>query len=199
MIGAISEAIGEYGGKVVLATPIEAMLGHPVDPPKAPAGKAARRLAAKARPLAVPLTVSGLNPRLGAALQRAAAKRGRMVLATPQAGPLGSFPVQTLAPGSAFGVGYADGDINASAIGTVTYVDGDRIWGFGHPLDGVGARSLLLQDAYIFRVINNPTRSFDSFGSYKYGAAGHALGHAHERRARARSSVASARCRRPCR
>jgi hypothetical protein len=176
VIGAISEAIGEYGGKVVLATPIEAMLGHPVDPPKAPAGRAARRLAAKARPLAVPLTVSGLNPRLGAALQRAAAKRGRMVLATPQAGPLGSFPVQTLVPGSALGVGYADGDINASAIGTVTYVDGDRVWGFGHPLDGVGARSLLLQDAYIFRVMNNPDATFSSFGSYKYGAAGHALG-----------------------
>ena len=98
------------------------------------------------------------------------------MLATPPAGPLGSYPVQTLVPGSAFGVGYSGGDINASAVGTVSYVDGDRVWGFGHPLDGVGARSLLLQDAYIFRVINNPSASFDSFGSYKYGAAGHALG-----------------------
>jgi len=127
VIGAISESIGEYGGKVVLATPIQAMLGVPVDPPKARATRASRRLAARARPLAVPLTVSGLSPRLGRALQEAAAKRGRVVLAAPQAGPLGSFPVQTLRPGSALGVGYADGDINASAIGTVTYVDGDRI------------------------------------------------------------------------
>ncbi|MET0770829.1 MAG: hypothetical protein ABW081_13015 [Solirubrobacteraceae bacterium] len=176
VIGAISESIGEYGGKVVLATPIQAMLGVPVDPPKARATRASRRLAARARPLAVPLTVSGLSPRLGRALQEAAAKRGRVVLAAPQAGPLGSFPVQTLRPGSALGVGYADGDINASAIGTVSYVDGDRIWGFGHPLDAVGPRSLLLQDAYIFRVINNPDATFNSFGSYKYGAAGHALG-----------------------
>ena len=34
-IGAISESIGEYGGKVVLATPIEAILGNPVDAPRA--------------------------------------------------------------------------------------------------------------------------------------------------------------------
>ena len=176
VIGAISEAIGEYGGKVVLATPIQAMLGDPVDPPVGRASKAALAAAAKARPLVAPLTVSGLNSRLGAALQKAAAKQGRIVLATPPAGPLGSFPVQRLVPGSAFGVGYADGDINASAIGTVTYVDGADVWGFGHPLDAVGARSLLLQDAYIFRVINNPSASFDSYGSYKYGAAGHSLG-----------------------
>jgi hypothetical protein len=176
VIGAISEAIGEYGGKVVLATPIESMLGQPVDPPVGTPTPSARAAAANARPLAAPLTVSGLDARLGEALRASAAKQGRVVLATPPAGPLGSFPKQTLVPGSAMGVGYADGDINASAIGTVTYVDGDRVWGFGHPLDGVGARSLLLQDAYIFRVINNPNAGFDSYGSYKYGAAGHALG-----------------------
>src|SRR3954453_12577436 len=33
-IGAISESIGEYGGKVVLATPIEAMLANPADAPR---------------------------------------------------------------------------------------------------------------------------------------------------------------------
>jgi hypothetical protein len=171
-IGAISEAIGEYGGKVVLATPIEAILGNPVDAPHA---KDARATLARARPLAAPLTVTGLNTRLGAALQRAAAKRGRLVLAAP-AGPLGSFPVQTLRPGSAFGVGYASGDIAASAIGTVSYTDGGNVWGFGHPLDGVGARALLLQDAYVFRVINNPVAIGESAGTYKYAAAGHDIG-----------------------
>lgn len=171
-IGAISESIGEYGGKVVLATPIEAILGLPVD---APRGTTARFRMARARPLAAPLTISGVSSALGSALQRAAAKQGRALFATP-AGPLGSFPVQTLVPGSAFGVGYAEGDITASAIGTVSYTDGDRLWGFGHPLDGVGARSLLLQDAYIYRVVNNPIALGESAGSYKYGVAGHSLG-----------------------
>jgi len=171
-IGAVSESVGEYGGKVVLATPIEAILGNPVDAPHA---KDARSTLARARPLAAPLTVTGLNTRLGAALQRAAARRGRLVLAAP-AGPLGSFPVQQLRAGSAFAVGYASGDIGASAIGTVAYTDADRVWGFGHRLDGVGARSLLLQDAYVFRVINNPIALGEFAGTYKYAAAGHDVG-----------------------
>ena len=171
-IGAISESIGEYGGKVVLATPIEAIIGNPPDAPRA---KNARSTLARARPLSAPLTVTGLSTRLGAALQKEAAKRGRVVLATP-AGPLGSFPVQQLRPGSAFGVGYASGDISASAIGTVAYIDGGNVWGFGHPLDGVGARALLLQDAYVFRVVNNPIAIGESAGTYKYAAAGHDIG-----------------------
>jgi hypothetical protein len=170
--GAISESVGEYGGKVVLATPIEAILGNPVDAPRArPAGETL----ARAQPLAAPLTVTGLNARLGNALQRAAARRGRVLLAAP-AGPLGSFPPQTLRPGSAIAVGYASGDVGVSAIGTVAYTDADRVWGFGHALDGVGARSLLLQDAYVFRVINNPLSLADFSGTYKYAAAGHDLG-----------------------
>ena len=171
-IGAISESVGEYGGKVALATPIEAILGNPVDAPRA---TPAPSTLARAKPLSSPLTVTGLNTRLGNALQKQAAKRGRVLLAAP-AGPLGSFPPQQLKPGSAFGVGYASGDIAASAIGTVAYVDGDRVWGFGHPLDAVGARSLLLQDAYVFRVINNPLALGDFSGTYKYAATGHDLG-----------------------
>jgi hypothetical protein len=171
-IGAISESVGEYGGKVVLATPIEAIIGNPVDAPRASKG---RSTLARAKPLTAPLTITGLGTRLGNAVQKAATKRGRVVLAAP-AGPLGSFPAQQLVPGSAFGVGYASGDIAASAIGTVTYVDGDRVWGFGHPLDGVGARSLLLQDAYVFRVINNPLALGEFSGTYKYAAAGHDVG-----------------------
>jgi hypothetical protein len=171
-IGAISESVGEYGGKVALATPIEAVLGVPVDAPRAAEAPATL---ARARPLTAPLTITGLEPRLGGALQAAAARRGRTLLAVP-AGPLGSFPVQQLRPGSAFGVGYASGDLAASAIGTVAYTDGDRVWGFGHPLDGVGARALLLQDAYVFHVVNNPVVIPDLSGTYKYAAAGHDVG-----------------------
>src|SRR5215216_6028275 len=103
---------------------------------------------------------------------------GRRPSAAAPAGPLGSFPPQQLRPGAAFGVGYASGDIAASAIGTVTYADGDRVWGFGHPLDGVGARALLLQDAYVYRVIDNPIAIAEApgTGTYKYAATGHDVG-----------------------
>ena len=44
VIGAIAESINEYGGKVALATPIEAIIGTPVDVPGPPVGpRRARR------------------------------------------------------------------------------------------------------------------------------------------------------------
>jgi hypothetical protein len=187
-IGAISESIGEYGGKVVLATPIEAILANSPDAPRESAGaKPSRRTTSgsrrlerlrgrgKIRPLTGPLVVSGLSRGLARSFVAAGARAGRTVLATP-AGPLGSFPVQTLRPGSAVSVGYSGGDLRLGAIGTVAYTDADVVWAFGHPFEGSGARSLLLQDAYVFRVINDPNTSGESGGSYKFAASGHDIG-----------------------
>jgi hypothetical protein len=176
-IGAISETIGEYGGKVVLATPIEQILGTPVG---APAGQAEptrreRALLARARPLAAPLTVSGLSAPLARALARAGRLAGRPVLAAP-ARPLAAFPVQTLRPGSAMGVGYSSGDVSVGAIGTVAYVDGSRVWGFGHGFEAGGARELLLQDAYVYAVIGNPNAGGDAGSTYKLASLGHVVG-----------------------
>jgi hypothetical protein len=165
VVGAISESIGEYGGRVVLANPIEAILGTGVEAPTPravrpgpvrPSGARARASSARARallargvkPIVTPLTASGLTAPVARALQAAGRKAGRPVLAAP-AGPLRSFPVQPLVPGAAMGVGYADGDLSISAIGTVAYADEGRVWGFGHPFEGAGRRALLLQDAYL--------------------------------------------------
>src|SRR5262245_56154545 len=175
-IGAISESIGEYGGKTVLATPIEQIIGTPVDAPSKPAAQTtrARALLARAKPLAAPLTVSGLSPSISSALAATGQKLGRPVLAAP-AGPLGSFPKQTLRPGSAVGTGYSSGDIRFGAVGTVSYVDGDKVWAFGHPLEDAGARALLLQDAYVFKIVNNPV-NLASATTYKLASLGHDLG-----------------------
>src|SRR3954452_2772820 len=125
-IGGISESIGEFGGHVALAPPIERILGTPVEGPTAktdaPAARHRRALLARARPLATPLTVSGVDATLGRALEAAGRKAGRPVLATP-AGPLDPFPRQTLRPGSSVGVSYSSGAIQAGAIGTVAYTD----------------------------------------------------------------------------
>src|ERR671910_3534817 len=134
--GAISESLGEYGGEVVLATPIEAILGAEVDAPatRGDPAKATRKrhraLLARARPLATPLTVTGLSAAMGRALERAGARKGRQVIAAP-AGPLGSFSPQPMVPGASVGVSYSMGDIQVGAIGTVAYADGDRVWAFG--------------------------------------------------------------------
>ena len=63
---------------------------------------------------------------------------------------------QPMRPGAAVGVSYSTGDIQIGAIGTVAYTDEDRVWAFGHPFEDAGARRLFLQDAYVYRVIDNP-------------------------------------------
>jgi len=153
VIGAISEGVGEYGNKVALATPIEQMLGEPFEPPAA--ARHDRALLRGARRLSLPLTISGVSAPIASVIRRVAAKAGRTVLAGPAA-PRQAGPAPALLPGSAFSVGYSSGDLSAGAIGTVTYVDGDRMWGFGHPLDSVGRRDLFLQGAYVYDIVNNP-------------------------------------------
>jgi hypothetical protein len=184
-IGAISQSIGEYGGKAGLATPIELMLANPTDPPLArdSNGKAASKRAAAAikrmrregtKDLAAPLTISGVSPQLGKAIEATGRKYGKPIIAVP-AGPLGSFPVQELRPGAAVSVGYSGGDLRLGAVGTVAYTDAGRVWSFGHSFEAAGARNLLLQDAYVYRVVNDPNASFTG-GSYKLAVAGHDVG-----------------------
>ena len=171
-IGAVSEAIGEYGGKVVLATPIEAIIGETPEPP--PSARRDPAMLRSARPLAAPLTVTGLHPALARRLTDAGRRAGRTVIATPP-GPLGTFPPQELRPGSAVSVGTANGDVAIGAIGTVAYTDGPTVWAFGHPFEGTGPRSLLLQDAYVYTVVNNPFGVDPAF-TYKLASPGHDLG-----------------------
>jgi hypothetical protein len=173
VVGAVSESIGEYGNKVALATPIESILEEPVDPPAET--RVAPALIRSARPLATPLSVGGLSAPVARALQAAAKRAGRTVYAAPPAPAGATFPVQTLRGGSAMAVGLSSGDVTAGAIGTVAYVDGDKVWAFGHPLDSAGRRSLFLQDAYVYAVINNPIGS-EELSTYKFAAPGHDLG-----------------------
>ena len=121
--GAISEGIGQYGNSVALVTPIEQMLGEPVDPPSS-----APRLAVKPTPLLSPLTVAGLSPALFGVLERAGARAGRVVLAAPApTGTATGFPVQQLVPGASVAAGYSSGAVAMGAVGTVTYVNGQTV------------------------------------------------------------------------
>ena len=166
VIGAISEGIGQYGNTEALATPIEQMLAEPVQPPAS--ARHDRALLRAARPFALPLTFSGVSAPLASVIRRVAAHAGRTVFAGPSAPRQAAAP-PALVPGSAFSVGYSSGDLSTSAIGTVTYVDGDQIWGFGHPLDSVGRRDLFLQGAYVYDVVNNPLGIGDA-ATYKLAA-----------------------------
>lgn len=177
--GAISETVGEYGGYTVLATPIEQILATPIDAPQPKADRRGlsprdRWILDRAKPIATPIMVGGVNRGVLRGLQTAAAKRGRVLLAAP-AVPSDSSPILPFQPGSAVGVGLSSGDLSLSGIGTVAYVDGDNVWAYGHQFDALGQRSLLLQDAYVAAIIDNPVQ-VDGYMTYKLSGPVHDRG-----------------------
>ena len=166
-IGAIAEVVGDWGNKLALATSIEEILSEPASPP---AGQM-RAQASSGAPLP-PLTVAGLSRPVERALVSAARRGARPVIAAPKA-PALAGPFEPLRPGSAVSVGLSSGDLWIGGVGTVAYVDGPTAWVFAHPFEGVGRRSLLLQDAYVHTVVANPD---PSLGSYKLAAPGRNIG-----------------------
>ena len=174
-VGAISAGIGQYGGTVALATPIEQVISEPVSPPSSAPRSSARSSVAGSRPLTTPLTLSGLSPPVAAMFSRAARKAGWPLITSGASPRAGGFPPQPLVPGAAASVGLTSGSIAIGAIGTVSYADGPSVWLFGHPLDGAGRRALFLQDAYVHAVIGNPVGAAE-LSTYKLGSAGNDVG-----------------------
>jgi hypothetical protein len=113
------------------------------------------------QPLATPLMSGGLSPTL---LKEVAPLFARYGLTTLQAGGGGSAdsnePAAKLEPGSALAVPLLTGDVDLTAIGTVTETVGDRVFGFGHPFNNEGAVQLPMGSGVINGVIANLQTSF---------------------------------------
>jgi hypothetical protein len=109
--------------------------------------------------LPLPLAVSGANPAAMAAIQGWFEPAGFAVVpggrerARPDAR-------RTLEPGDAVSVDILRGDLNLSALGTVTYRDGDRVLLFGHPFFQSGEVRLPLSTARITTVLGSVNTSF---------------------------------------
>ena len=63
-----------------------------------------------------------------------------------------------------------DGDLKLGAIGTVTYVDGEKVVAFGHPFLKHGSSNYFMHNASIFTVV----KSYDS--AFKLGSMGREVG-----------------------
>jgi hypothetical protein len=171
--GAVAAGVEDYGNDIALATPIEDVLDLPARTPDdaRPATPAERR----ARPWALPFTLSGPGTAVRETLIAVARREGLRLLAAPAT----TAQVDTgtdLQPGSAAGAALSSGRIGISAIGTVAYRDGERVWAFGHPLDNAGERSLMLESAFVHAVIGNPHPSGESLGTYKLASPGTPVG-----------------------
>lgn len=112
-------------------------------------------------PIQTPVTTSGLSP---AALEQIAPYLKSAGLVPVQGGATTELTKnkagQTkLEPGSAMAVGLITGDVSMTAVGTVTEVQGNRVYGFGHPFFSIGACEFPLLTAYIHGVIPRQTVS----------------------------------------
>ncbi len=133
--------------------------------------------AASLKPLATPLMLGGASPRTRAFLESAFAHSQFLPVAssgassTPTPGPTSLGGIAALkpdelafAPGSALAIPILTGDLDLSAIGTVTEVRGKKIFAFGHAMFAEGNTRLPIATAYIYTVMSNLQQSF-KFGS----------------------------------
>jgi hypothetical protein len=106
-------------------------------------------------PMMTPIAVSGMSPEGIARLSEQLAPYRLMPVAGGGTGAENLSHAQAikaaagLQPGAAVGVSLAQGDLDLTAIGTLTYRDGNRIVAFGHPFTGIGPIDAALTTASI--------------------------------------------------
>jgi hypothetical protein len=95
---------------------------------------------AQLRPIAVAYTMAGFSGDTVTAFTQAlgAPVGGPAAAAALAAGGAGAAATPALAPGDAVGVSLIRGDLTFGATGTVTHVDGGRVYAFGHPFFNLG-------------------------------------------------------------
>ena len=71
-----------------------------------------------------------------------------------------SAPAKPFEAGDAVAAVLVDGDFSVSATGTVTYVRGDEVYGFGHPFLDIGEVAFPMARAEVVGVLPNLARSF---------------------------------------
>ncbi len=97
------------------------------------------RVSAMLRPIAVPMTASGFDASVIDPLSPSLTAAGFVPMSASQTQTrVNATEDRPLRPGDAVGVGLLTGDFELGATGTVTHVDGDRVYAFGHPLYNLG-------------------------------------------------------------
>ena len=108
------------------------------------------------RPIATPLTLGGFDPSVIGSVTSVFHQQGFLPMLagaaqSPQSAR-GATPPR-LRPGDPLGVALMSGDLEIGATGTVTDVDGDKVYAFGHPFYGLGPTQFPLTRAYVHVVL----------------------------------------------
>ena len=171
----IAEAGSRSAGAVVAATPrmsggefLKAMVEHKsveaFEKIMSGLGNAApASTAGGMRPIAVPLSMASFAPetinrfsKYLDAMNFVAVPSGAATSSTTTSSPAG----RQFAPGDPIGAVLLRGDFNVAATGTVTYIDGDRVYAFGHPFLDMGEVTFPMAKSEIVGVLPNLASSF---------------------------------------
>lgn len=116
------------------------------------------------RPLSAPVFVTGASAANITRLKNYFSSRGLDVMeAHSSAGsgvPSAGEPSPPFRNGSAVGVPFVVGDMSIASMGTVTYVRGDSLLAFGHPMFFEGSVEAPMSHAYVFQYMQSYNRSF---------------------------------------
>jgi len=108
----------------------------------------------------VPLSVAGFTPRTVGELADELRPSGLVPMQAGGGRRPGPPAAGHVEPGSAIGVELVRGDMSTVATGTVTYINGNDVLAFGHPMFGIGEVYLPLVDAEIHAILPSLSNSF---------------------------------------
>ena len=136
------------------------------------AGMGGDQLGTLLRPIATPLVMSGFEPDVAETLAGAFRDQGFIPTGGSTAAVhAGEMPYEgPLKPGDAIGVTFVNGDLQFGGTGTVTHIDGDRVYAFGHQMYNLGPTEFPMTRAYVYTVLPS------LFSSMKLSATGEVIG-----------------------
>lgn len=150
LLGAIGYGFPNSDGRIGMVTPIEDMVKVWTMDDKDASGFMPRP-SSDLMPLATPLMASGYSED---SLEYLAKKMEEFNM-VPYASAVtnGDDTPLPLEEGGAVAASFVTGDLKLGAIGTVTYIDGNRMLAFGHPFMSRGKTSYFMGNSYIFTVV----------------------------------------------
>ncbi len=110
-------------------------------------------------PLPIPLSVSGLTTSAFDVAKGLFSKMGFAPLQVPAKGKAPG-PLPPLEAGGPVSVSLIQGDFDFSATGTVTHIDKDAVYAFGHPFFGIGPIDFPMRRAWVYDVFPSLNQSF---------------------------------------
>ena len=122
---------------------------------------AGTQIGAMLRPISTPLLMGGFEPEIADLVGGAFGETGfsPVITGTASAETRQATPTP-LREGDAIGVSLISGDLEMGATGTVTHIDGDRVYAFGHPLYNLGPAEFPLTRAHVHLMLPSLMTSF---------------------------------------